>query len=104
MPIHDQGYRRYGGGKTPQGSAWAVITRAGFERGGNACTAMVSCPVAQTNKEAHAGFIAFVHRFGERYGATGFVVADAQTLTDTIDRWLSDHICRIDIQLKGCED
>jgi len=30
MPIHDQGYRRYGGGKAPQGSAWAVITRAGL--------------------------------------------------------------------------
>jgi len=29
MPIHDQGYRRYGGGRAPQGSAWAVITRAG---------------------------------------------------------------------------
>jgi ABC-2 type transport system permease protein len=30
MPIHDQGYRRYGGGKAPQGRAWAVITRAGL--------------------------------------------------------------------------
>jgi ABC-2 type transport system permease protein len=30
MPIHDQGYRRYGGGRAPQGRAWAVITRAGL--------------------------------------------------------------------------
>src|SRR6266540_1305752 len=30
MPIHDQGYRRYGGGKTPRGQAWLVITRAGL--------------------------------------------------------------------------
>ena len=30
MPIHDQGYRRYGGGKAAKGSAWAVITRAGL--------------------------------------------------------------------------
>jgi ABC-2 type transport system permease protein len=30
MPIHDQGYRRYGGGKAPTGSAWAVIMRAGL--------------------------------------------------------------------------
>ena len=30
MPIHDQGYRRYGGGKAPRGRAWAVITRAGL--------------------------------------------------------------------------
>jgi ABC-2 type transport system permease protein len=29
MPIHDQGYRRYGGTKAPRGQAWTVITRAG---------------------------------------------------------------------------
>jgi ABC-2 type transport system permease protein len=29
MPIHDQGYRRYAGGKAPRGYGWAVITRAG---------------------------------------------------------------------------
>jgi len=30
MPIHDQGYRRYGGGRAPKGQAWAVIARAGI--------------------------------------------------------------------------
>jgi ABC-2 type transport system permease protein len=30
MPIHDQGYRRYAGTKTPRGQAWTVITRAGI--------------------------------------------------------------------------
>ena len=30
MPIHDQSYRRYGGGKTRPGQAWAVIARAGM--------------------------------------------------------------------------
>jgi ABC-2 type transport system permease protein len=29
MPIHDQGYRRYGGSRTPHGRAWAVIARTG---------------------------------------------------------------------------
>jgi ABC-2 type transport system permease protein len=28
-PIHDQGYRRYGGTKERSGTAWTVITRAG---------------------------------------------------------------------------
>jgi ABC-2 type transport system permease protein len=28
-PIHDQGYRRYGGTKSRTGTAWTVITRAG---------------------------------------------------------------------------
>jgi ABC-2 type transport system permease protein len=30
MPIHDQGYRRYGGTKAPRGQSWTVITRAGI--------------------------------------------------------------------------
>jgi ABC-type transport system involved in multi-copper enzyme maturation permease subunit len=29
MPIHDQGYRRYGGERTPVGRAWLVIAKAG---------------------------------------------------------------------------
>jgi ABC-type transport system involved in multi-copper enzyme maturation permease subunit len=29
MPIHDQGYRRYGGQRTAQGRRWTVIMRAG---------------------------------------------------------------------------
>ncbi len=29
MPIHDQGYRRYGGERAPRGQAWAVIAKAG---------------------------------------------------------------------------
>lgn len=28
-PIHDQGYRRYGGDRAPAGRAWSVITKAG---------------------------------------------------------------------------
>jgi ABC-2 type transport system permease protein len=30
MPIHDQGYRRYGGNKARSGSGWIVIARAGL--------------------------------------------------------------------------
>src|ERR1700694_642922 len=29
MPIHDQGYRRYGGERRPRGQAWAVIAKTG---------------------------------------------------------------------------
>ena len=29
MPIHDQGYRRYQGGRTPAGRAWTVIATTG---------------------------------------------------------------------------
>jgi ABC-2 type transport system permease protein len=30
MPIHDQGYRRYGGGRAPRGRSWMVIASAGI--------------------------------------------------------------------------
>ena len=30
MPIHDQSYRRYKGGRAPQGRAWTVIATAGI--------------------------------------------------------------------------
>lgn len=30
MPIHDQGYRRYGGGRAPHGRAWWIIARTQF--------------------------------------------------------------------------
>ena len=30
MPIHDQGYRRYAGGRDAKGQAWLVIARAGI--------------------------------------------------------------------------
>ena len=30
MPIHDQGYRRYAGGRASRGRAWLVIARAGI--------------------------------------------------------------------------
>ena len=30
MPIHDQGYRRYGGRRAPHGRTWWVIARAGM--------------------------------------------------------------------------
>src|SRR5437016_8856836 len=30
MPIHDQGYRRYGGSKAAVGQGWVVIARAGI--------------------------------------------------------------------------
>lgn len=30
MPIHDQSYRRYSGGRIPRGHGWAVIARAGL--------------------------------------------------------------------------
>lgn len=68
------------------------------------CMDRCRCAAAKSNREAHAGFIEFVKRHDTRYEADGFARADALALTETLDRWLADHIGRIDIQLRGCDD
>jgi hemerythrin len=74
-----------------------VRTHFAFEEG---CMARHFCPAASINQEAHRGFIDFLKRFHERHAVAGFVPEDARELVDTLDRWLVDHICRIDVQLK----
>lgn len=75
-----------------------VRSHFAYEEG---CMARDFCPAAQVNADAHRGFIAFLHRFHERFASSGFVLADARELVDTIDAWLVDHICRIDVQLRA---
>jgi hemerythrin len=58
------------------------------------------CPVAQENREAHLEFTQVLSRYAQNYAASGFARADARSLTDTMDRWLVDHICGIDVHLK----
>ena len=64
------------------------------------CMLEYRCPVAQQNKNAHAELIRVVATFRGHFSARGFQATDARTLVDTIDRWLADHICGIDLQLK----
>jgi hemerythrin len=60
------------------------------------------CPVAQKNKNAHAYFLETLAGFIQRYADYGYDASEARRLTDTVDRWLTDHICSIDIHLKRC--
>jgi len=66
------------------------------------CMEEYRCPVAQTNKEGHAIFVEVLAGFRQRYTANGYRATDARELIDTVDQWLSGHICRIDVQLKQC--
>lgn len=75
-----------------------VRTHFAYEEG---CMARHVCPAAKGNQDAHRGFMTFLGNFHERYATAGFVQGDARALVDTIDSWLVDHICRIDVQLKG---
>ena len=66
------------------------------------CMDEYRCPVAQENREAHVKFLEVLSGFQRHYAASGFDHTDALRLTDIVDQWLADHICRIDIQLKQC--
>lgn len=59
-----------------------------------------ACPVAEGNKKAHDRFVEVLAGFQKRYATVGFDRGDARGLVDTIDKWLADHICRIDVRLK----
>ncbi len=64
------------------------------------CMEKYACPLAETNREAHAGFIRMLADYRQRLDSIGFRSADAHALVSGLDRWLSNHICRIDIDLR----
>jgi hemerythrin len=74
-----------------------VRTHFGLEE---KCMEQYHCPVAQLNKKAHERFVEVLSGYQQRYAASGFVRADARALVDVVDKWLVDHICRIDVRLK----
>jgi hemerythrin len=58
--------------------------------------------MAQKNKEDHRRFVDVLSGYRQRYAVNGFDRAEACTLMDTIDRWLAEHICGVDMHLKHC--
>jgi hemerythrin-like metal-binding protein len=66
------------------------------------CMTKYECPVARKNKEEHSVFLEVFRGFQQRYESNGYLVADARELVQTVDRWLDEHICRIDTHLKNC--
>jgi len=74
-----------------------VRTHFGFEE---ECMARYVCPAARRNQEAHARFIGMLTEFRRRYTGAGYEDADARNLVDSVDKWLVDHICNTDLELK----
>jgi len=71
----------------------------GFEE---RCMKEYRCPVAQRNKDAHVSFLETLAGFHQRFAVSGYDPADARRLVDTVDQWLADHICDVDMHLKRC--
>lgn len=82
MPIHDQGYRRYGGKRLPHGSAWWVIARTQL-RAALKYRLFIMLLIAS--------YVPFVVRAVQTYLSTSFqavpmLAISAQTFRDFLDQ------------------
>ena len=66
------------------------------------CMVQHRWPVAEKNKNDHAKLMETLSGFHQRYNASGYNYAEASRLVDTLEQWLADHICRLDMHLKKC--
>src|SRR6185437_5896687 len=76
MPIHDQGYRRYGGIKARTGTGWMVIARAGIR--------------TMLSKRAFLGLLLiswfpFLVRAVQFYAASNLTIPQASVLAPSAD-------------------
>ncbi|MES2306291.1 MAG: hemerythrin family protein [Gemmatimonadota bacterium] len=73
----------------------------GFEEG---CMLRYQCPAGRRNIAAHQEFVTALDGFRQGYARDGFSEVVAYELVNTIDLWLAEHICGIDVQLKRFVD
>ena len=66
------------------------------------CMERYRCPAHAQNKEAHAKFLGFFCRFKKGFKAEGFRLEAFKELHQMASSWITDHILRIDTQLKPC--
>ncbi|MDQ7008253.1 MAG: hemerythrin family protein [Acidobacteriota bacterium] len=66
------------------------------------CMEEYNCPAAERNKQAHESFVQVLAGYRQRYAEKGFDPVEAQGLLDTLNRWLVEHICGIDVELRKC--
>lgn len=63
------------------------------------CMGMHHCPKAATNKDAHDRLIAFYGDFLEK-ARQELTLEMLVTLENTLVHWLTNHICKIDMNIK----
>ena len=67
-----------------------------------ACMNRFACPIAANNKLAHDQFIQAYRVFEKQIGQQEDGYGLLKELHAFLERWLVDHICTIDTQLKPC--
>ena len=66
------------------------------------CMHKLQCPIAGKNKSAHTQFLLTYDNFMKRYSKDGHSEALAWEIHDTVEQWISNHICQIDTHLRAC--
>jgi len=66
------------------------------------CMYKYKCPAAAKNKSAHAQFLFAYNNFMERYEREGHSEDLAWRIHAMVEKWITNHICQIDMQLQGC--
>ena len=66
------------------------------------CMHKYSCPIAEKNKIAHLKFIDTFETFQRTISQEGDNEVDLRGLHYFLEHWLTEHICKIDSQLKPC--
>jgi len=66
------------------------------------CAAKHQCPIAETNKQAHAKFLAMVDKLANDLRTTDNPEAVAKEAHDLLSDWFENHIMKIDKQIGEC--
>ena len=67
------------------------------------CMLRAKCPVYDQNKKAHEKFISYYKAFRSKYKESESKQELLKEFHSVMVKWLSNHIMKIDMQLKGTE-
>lgn len=67
-----------------------------------ACMNRYNCPVAQTNKTAHAVFLNMFGKYYEEYQKAGSSTELAVKIHESLSDWFVNHVASIDAKLHPC--
>jgi hemerythrin len=67
-----------------------------------ACMRQYQCPAAATNLAAHKFLRQEIARLRGHIKANKLTIVDLIKVEQTLGEWIQNHICSVDIQLRGC--
>ena len=71
-------------------------------KGEESCMISFRCPVHAENQQGHERFRGFIHDYKRLCEIEGFKVELLRNLHKVMSTWITEHILKIDTQLKPC--